>query len=81
MTVEFAYIDQNPVVCHLCHGSDEIFHDKFGVKIQSLVQERLNHQLQSIQNIIVQFAEFGVKQDEFNVVLPAITSSFAHLFF
>ncbi len=56
-----------------------MFYDKFGVKIQSLVREHLNHELQGAQHVIVQFVKFSLKQDEFNVVLPAITSSFAHL--
>ena len=55
-----------------------MFYDKFGVTIQFLVREHLDHELQGAQHVIVQFSKFGLKKDEFDVVLPAIASSFAH---
>ena len=73
MAVVFAYIDQNPVIFHLCHGLDKIVHDKLGVKIQPLLladrsfgraslirfaQQMPNHTGYPVGDVVVQSSDY-----------------------
>ena len=66
------------MVSSFLHRGNEVIQDKLGVEVKFLISERISHQEQRVQHVVMQFGKFSFQQNGVNVFQPTLMSSCAH---